>query len=535
MKEKNNFNVVLANLKSPYSVMFATKNYTFENIGIGYLTASLRKAGCNVTIVDSQSMNLSDIETYKELISFNPSFVGFSPTYLTIEKTIEFAEKLKKYNNGIHISLGGHHASFTAKEILENELSIDSIVIGEGELTIVDLMDHLCEKKEMSNVKGIAYRNVRNEVLINSPRPKIVNLDDLAFPARDILEWEVENKNCETARMISSRGCLFNCSPCTTPAFERLQNGRLLRERSVENIIKEMEYLYEEYKVRTFLFGDDNFLTNSKKSEERAKEFATEIIKKDWDISFRILCRTDVFVNNEELLLLFKKAGLERVLIGLESGSDYCLDIYNKQTTVEQNRKATDLFKKYNMVIHPGFIMFNPYVTFEDIRKNAFFLHQIGLSAIFFYFSTRLVLYPGSALIKKLEKDNLLLDGRSYKSPFAYKYQDEGIGYFAEEMTILQTETNKMDEIIVNLDILDNKFEDIIKSGFNERIFEDYFEFKTNISNLYFNFFMKCIELVEMNLFKDQFYNLRKKFLINYNMLIKTVNKNKEKINEIVN
>lgn len=514
MKEKNNFNVVLVNLKSPYPVMFATENYTFENIGIGYLTTSLRKAGYNAMIVDSQSMNLSDIETYTEIISLNPSFIGFSPTYLTIEKAIGFAEKLKKSDNGIHISLGGHHASFTAKEILENELPIDSIVIGEGELTIVDLMDHLFEKNELSNVKGIAYRKVENEVLINSPRPKIVNLDNRAFPARDILKWEVEHKNCKTARIISSRGCLFNCSPCTTPAFERLQNGRLLRERSVENIIQEMEYLYEEYKVRTFLFGDDNFLTNSKKSKERAKEFATEIIKKDWGISFRILCRTDVLVNNEALLLLLKKAGLERVLVGLESGSDHCLDIYNKQTTVEQNLKATELLKKHNIAIHPGFIMFNPYVTFDDLKKNAYFLHKIGLSAIFFYFSTQLVLYPGCSLIKKLETDNLLIDGKGYKSPFAYKYQDERIGYFAEEMAILQTEMNKVDEIIVNFDILYNKFEKyIIKSEYIGKLFEEYFEIKGNIQKLYFKFFNVCTDLFIDKNSKEEYFALQFDFL----------------------
>lgn len=164
-----------------------------ENIGICSLASYLREKQRVVKLFNFSTLQKSD-DIISDILRFAPHLVGFQPYLTTIEKIIELAERLKKVKLEIYIVLGGHFATFNSEEILEKEESVDFVVRGEGEETLLELTDQLENNKDMESVYGISYRKGK-EIITTSNRPNIKNLDTLPFPARDILKLQIENGN----------------------------------------------------------------------------------------------------------------------------------------------------------------------------------------------------------------------------------------------------------------------------------------------------------------------------------------------------
>ncbi len=204
--------------------------------------------------------------------------MGFSPTVATMEDAIHISNRLKEADSKIHICLGGHHATFLAEQLLIEESSFDSVVRGEGELTILDLADRLRLGLSLQGTPGVYFKGKNGTICKNPPRKKITDLDSIPFPARDALNWQLQKGESPTARVISSRGCVAECSFCSIPPFERLQEGHLWRARSAENVLEELTYLQGELDVKTVLFAEDNFIGPGEAGRKRIKPkfFANE-------------------------------------------------------------------------------------------------------------------------------------------------------------------------------------------------------------------------------------------------------------------
>lgn len=391
-----------------------------ESLGIGYIASSLRNAGYSVKVINGEVFNIQNEELLSKILEINPKMVGFSPVAINMTSILQICNEIKMKNKDIHVTLGGHHATFAARDILMNELSVDSIVIGNGEKTIVELAQAIfANSKNLQIIKGIAFR-VKNEVIITEER-QTEKIDAMAFPARDTLEEIISKTGKREARLLTSRGCSNHCVFCTTPSFYK--SG--WEGHSAERVIEEINSLIGKYQIEHFWITDDNFIIPTSESRDRAREIAQLIIENKFNITFRILCRADSFGDNEQLISLLRRSGMTIAYIGLESGDPQTILQLGKRVSIEQNRRVVHLLSKHGVCLQTGFIMFTPYVTIEGLQNNANFLAQVGELYRFFPLTRAVDVFPGSKLIVQLVEDGLLSSDYNYKSnhiDYSFKY-----------------------------------------------------------------------------------------------------------------
>jgi len=341
----------------------------FEHLGIGYIASYLRKSGYEVKIIDSYIVDRSIGETVRLIEKESPRLVGLSATHEFLTAAVDIARCMREDGYEGHITVGGYLSTFLHDRILRLFPFFDSIVRGEGEITIVDLMEKLSSPSSWQSIPGLSYRDGDN-IIINPPRDLIPDLDALPHPARDTLPDHA--KLYDYSAISSSRGCPRSCSFCSIHSFYRQSSGAHWRARSPENVADEVEILFKKYRVKQIAFTDDNFFGIPAKGKNRALKIARGILGREVRVEFSVLCRVDDL--DEGLLRLLKISGLRSLFVGFESGVDRALKTFNKRTTVRQNRKAVDLIKKVGIKCFPGFIMFDPYTTLEEVEENLAFV-----------------------------------------------------------------------------------------------------------------------------------------------------------------
>lgn len=335
-----------------------------ENLGLSYIASYLRNNGINVLLIDTNLEGWSAKRAVEEISRIPAKVIGVTvPFQMYALEALNFISVLKERVK-VHISIGGIFPTFAYREILERFQSVDSIILGEGEVTFYELVRAIFKEEDWRNIYGIAYKE-GNDIKVTPMRPSIRNLDSLPFPARDNLKRIYEKT--KIASIISSRGCYARCSFCSVvPFYEKL--GPRIRLRSPENVLDELEILVREYNVKNIVFCDGNFTV----SKERASRIAEEIIKRKLKINYAIESRaTEV---EEDFFKLLKESGLKRIFLGIESGSQTMLERFKKGITVEQNIKALEVLSKLDLYVSPGFIMFDDRTTLEEIQENIRFL-----------------------------------------------------------------------------------------------------------------------------------------------------------------
>lgn len=489
-----------------------------EHLGVSYLTAVLRKKGYKVKIIEVDIHD--EEERLNEILQFQPNLVGLTTVTFNIGRVIKFSKKIKESIPKVHIALGGHVATIEAENILQECTSIDSIVIGEGEETIVELTERLEKDLDLSGCLGIWYRE-KNKIYKDDKCPLIKNLDLLPFPARDQLE---EHKlKLPYLRVIGSRGCLGDCAFCGNPSFKRIQKGPPWRGRSPKDFVNEISYLVEKYNIHTFDFVDDTIEDPGGLGETRIKEICEEIVQRNLDIYFTVRFRAENWSEeDDELLELLVKAGLEKVLIGFEAGNQNGLRLFNKRATVEDNLRVIELLNRHKIFTSYGFINFHPYSTFSDLRDNANFLRgRIGYNLR--RYCTRLELYSGAAIKEELKKDGLLSKNYDYKSGdlYEYEYVNPKVSTFAKEMgRILKDYQEVMDweifEIVIYTFIyrVRRKFGDDVRIQKNFEGFENKIQLiKREIDENNYEFFMKALELAESGWNSNRFEEYKRTYV----------------------
>lgn len=469
-----------------------------EHVGIGYLSAYLRANDHNVTVFEIKEQDIHNTEKY--LLSLKDfDLIGFTTTCITMKNVIALSKIIKQKYPKVYISYGGHMATFSAEEILKKFSAVDFIVLGEGELTMLDLVNTLEQKKNLSNVKGIIYRN-GNTIVKNEERPLIQNLDMLPFPDRD--QFEQHNKNFQYLRISSSRGCLGNCGFCSS-FVGRTQKGARWRGRTPENVVDEIEKLVNKYNFHTYDFVDSTFEDPGTMGKQRIKNIANELIKRKLNIYYNCCFRAENWSDKDnDLLELLVESGLEKVNIGFESGNDKCLSILNKRATMEDNWRAINTLKKHPMIyVTFGFIMLQPYSTLQDIKDNAKFLHETGIGQVIRHYFWMLEIYPGTLLEQKLKADNLLdkqydIDDGMYMYHFKDPQMNSFVPIFREMLSLnsvwdfeifdilLHTFVTRLIRKYAKTEIIDKIIE------FNEYLNHE----RKKIADFNYNFFMEIID-----------------------------------------
>lgn len=372
-----------------------------ENLGLGYLAAYLRHHGVDVDIIDANMEELYANSLISKISNIHDySVIGISITFqLIFSEVTNIAKEIKMKNKNIHLTVGGHFATFKHLEIMESDINIDSVIRGDGEQSLLELVLALDIGKDLGLIKGLTYRNAFNEIIINESRPLLEDINTLPWPARDTLSKT--NHSCPT-QITSSRGCYGNCSFCDIRAFY----GAKWRARNYIDVVDEMESLNKNYGSKVFRFTDDEFIGPKPMGPQRAINIANEIIKRSLDIELLIAARANIV--EYDLFKVLKEAGVKECLIGIESGVDRILKLYNKKMTVEDNLKAINTLKSLGINLNIAYIMFDPRMTFDELKQNYMFLKQNDLITID---SLRSWLWAlsGTPLIKQLYESNLVI------------------------------------------------------------------------------------------------------------------------------
>lgn len=348
---------------------FGTTRKEFPPFGIMYLASSLEKQGISVQIIPTSVNN--NVFDFREF-----DLVGFSISSSSAYPLIQQTKKNSKYKKNCLTMAGGIHATLYPEKVL-NELDVDIVALGEGEKTICDIVNHLLDK-DFSQINNIYYKT-EDKIIITPEQKSFCNLDDIPFPARHLLPRDsivmkrLADTKLSIAHVLFTRGCPYHCNFCANQIHS-------IRYRSKENIMEELEMLIKNYGIRGFCITDDNFLIDKKK----VLPIIDEISK--LNLKWSTLSRVDNI--DRELLEKLKQSGCIEIKYGVESGSQYILNLMNKGITIEEIKNAFYL------------------TSSVGIMSKALIMHG----------------YPGENLKTTMETINLLKDLKSYISRVGLTY-----------------------------------------------------------------------------------------------------------------
>lgn len=383
-----------------------------EALGLGYLAAYLRKNGFVCDILDAnlpRLKRLSNVEIAGFIKKRRYDLVGITVFTNFFNSTMALARDIKDIFPQADIVLGGHHVTFTHKDVLLEYPFINYIVRGEGEYTLLELARRIREGKGLDAVDGLTFRS-KGQIVVNLPRALIKDIDTFPFPVRDKLKYKFQPKNWCVASVITSRGCPCQCSFCSISAFYKSQPGPFYRLRSPANIIEEIESLVKSFGIRRIFFKDDNMFTNA----QRLIYITDKLSSKGIVLKYNLIARADDVVRNERYLPILKKRGLVYVEVGIESGSKDMLKRFSKQASVETNRRAIEILTKNKIDILLDYIMFEPYMSLKDFRENIDFIKALGIAPfknrdfVSENLLQRLDVHPGTAYYRRMAEEKTI-------------------------------------------------------------------------------------------------------------------------------
>ena len=192
-------------------------------------------------------------------------------------------------------------------------------------------------------------------------------------------------------------------------------------------MVDELEYLTKQYNAKLFNFSDSSFEDPGERGKQRAKEICEEIIFRDISLSAKVYMRCETMKTEEdiELLKLYKRAGIDVIIIGAEAGSDYELELYEKIASLEDNYRTAMMLRDLDMFyVLVGFIMFGPYSTGETLRSNIEFLNDCGLTDNVMHLNNVLMLVRGSNLYYRLKEEGRVIETENFWGQPIYSISD---------------------------------------------------------------------------------------------------------------
>jgi anaerobic magnesium-protoporphyrin IX monomethyl ester cyclase len=383
-----------------------------ENLGTRYLAAVLRQRGYSVELAAFTTADDLDA-VVRQAEQSKPRLIGLSIIFqYRAPEFMALAAELRRALPTAHITVGGHFPTFSAQELLRDFPALESVVRGEGEFTLLELVRELDTPQAWKHILGLAFRR-DGQAVDNPPRPLVANLDSLPFPSRDTPPQFYLGAGYSP--IVGSRGCYRDCAFCSIRSFYRISRGKIQRFRSVPNLVDEMETLYRHSGVSFFVFNDDEWFPPGRARYARVDELEAELRRRRLQVIMSIKCRADDV--EEELFRRLLDMGVVRAYVGVESGSDHSLQTLNKHTTVAQNRRALDVLHRVGMLADFGLIFFDPDSTVEDVRANLDFLREMGGQGQAPLSFGRMEVYAGTPIL-----DRLRGEGRLTGSYLAWNY-----------------------------------------------------------------------------------------------------------------
>jgi radical SAM superfamily enzyme YgiQ (UPF0313 family) len=356
-------------------------------LGLAYIGAFLRESDHRVSIIDAEIERLNKAQILERVN--RADLVGITTTAPTYNSALELTNLIKQSNNNATVVLGGPQATFLDRECLERSAA-DAVVRGEGESTMLDIATSI-ESGVITDVEGITVRE--GDTIVRNPDRKLIpDLDDIPFPARDLLHMEKYSPVNSTG-IVSSRGCPFKCIFC---ASSKLYDKKF-RSRSAQNVYEEVTQLVSQgYTNVTML--DDNFILN----KERAFKFA-DLVEEN-NLKFEWSCTGRVDFIDEDLLQRLREVGCNGLFFGVESASNDTLKLIKKGFTTDQVTNAFNVLKNYDYTTTASFMIGLPGDDPGKVADTITLAKQINPDLAMFSVTTP---YPGTELYENIDDYDL--------------------------------------------------------------------------------------------------------------------------------
>lgn len=404
-------------------------------LGLGYIARVLADMGVHVEVLDAHAEHLTLDALVKAAGHREFNVVGITALSTQYGVVKLLADEFKRLKPDAPVIVGGQLAHYNPHTVI-NHTRVDVCVIGEGEVTIQDILHNL---DDLSVVKGIAYRDRDGQYRRNPDRPRIANPDAIPFPLWDAFKLDhyfhtgaVGMRAKRAINVLSSRGCPYSCTFCSL-SFPNVTN------RSVDNVIAEIRELQTRYGVNGIMFADELFVIDKK----RVYEFCQKL--KPLGISWGGQGRANIVNNDRALLTAMKDAGCFYVGYGLESATSSMLSKMQKKTTLEQNINCVKAAHDVGLVVVAQYMFGFPGETIETVKAGVDYFKEVGYcpplgahAACHISLTTPL---PGSQLYEDCKDQGIIGDEDAYLEKISS-------GYFHNKEVIINLTDFTDDELL---------------------------------------------------------------------------------------
>lgn len=425
LPRKNKILFIEPSLSAPKETLFPNHQIP---LGFLYMAGVLEKNGFEVKILDCPlyynikskvdentiKFGLTPEKIREFILDFNPDIIGVSCSFTMFEKdSFEVIDLIKKINKKILVVVGGAHTSANPVFVLRNE-NIDLAVMGEGELTILEIAKKFRRNQDLTNIDGTALI-VKNKIKINSSRKQIENLDELE-PAWHLINFKdyfnhPDNSaaviRSPSVNIITSRGCPGQCVFCSIHTVW----GRKWRAMSAQKVVNQIEFLSKKYGVRHFRINDDN-LTLDKK---RILDICHEIIRRKLNIKWDTPSGVAFWTLDEKVLYAMKKSGYYRITFGIESGCKETIKYINKNIDLKRVGHLINYCHKIGLWVASFFIIGFPFEKRSEVEKTVKYIINSKINFPFLFVAQP---YMGTKLYEDFKKLGLLEGGFEDVSSF---------------------------------------------------------------------------------------------------------------------
>lgn len=365
------------------------------NLGLAYLSSTLKEAGYPTLILDINLHQISDSALTQRVLEYGPKVIGISVKTATANSGGHIANVLSPVCPDVIFVVGGPHLTLCTESYMNDFPVFDYGIMGEGEKSLVELVDALSNNNAVESINGLAYR-IDGRIQISRWRPPD-DLDDLLLPDFD----SIEGFDWQDFRypILTSRGCPFRCIYC---CVNKLTGSRKWRFRSAKNVVDELEHIVKTKGIKSFEVWDDNFTLNI----GRAKEICREIIERKLNLSW--YCHNGIRADriDRELAILMKRAGCMSIAFGIESGNPETFNSIKKGEPLSAVVKAVKLVNEVGIKAVGYFIIGLPGDTLDKFIETVRFQRALRLDH---YIYGMLIPYPKTEVWDMVETRGKLL------------------------------------------------------------------------------------------------------------------------------
>ncbi len=407
----------------------------YPPLGLLYVAAWLEKHGIANAVFDTTFSSMQSLQQH--LLTARPDYCCIYVNLMTKVNVVQIMQWMQQHLPAATIILGGPEVRNHAEKFLEHGAHF--IVLGEGEVTTLELLQHLQQGREPVQVAGLVYKAPDGTIHKTGDREKIKDLNSLPLPAREKIDLQAYLDAWKQAHGMNAisvntmRGCPYTCKWCSRAVY-----GLSYRRRSPEHVVAELKYLKTNYQPDALWFVDDVFTV----SHKWLAAFAEEVRRQDAVIPYECITRADRM--SEEVIDLLKASGCFRVWIGAESGSQRVIDLMDRRVDVRKVREMIQLSREKGLEAGTFIMLGYPGETEADIEAT---VEHLKVSHPDYYTIT--IAYPikGTEMYAEVEERFVSsLDWATstdrdvdYERTYARKYYDYAVRYVVNEVAAART------------------------------------------------------------------------------------------------